>query len=316
MRIHHALLMLLAVAGLLALPVCAARVADAETALQAAGQKNQDILVFYHGSDWNAAGEKLKAVVWDLPSMEAALPAVCLLSIDMVDKPTDEQKKTREKTQKKLLDVFNPWNYPAIALFDSKGRLVAKQEGLKATMSAPELVAKVKEFVTLREQRDQLWQRAEQAGDPYAKAAALGKGLAVLDYKIARQREYHEIIKRIKELDKENRTGYAEVYEFNTGAFVEGQIFPIKQKSKTNHQEVLDSLETMERNAVRPVWQKQEILAMKYALYACWDGHAADATDCLNKIVALDPDSDAAIGAKHLLEPGVAKSCWMNDAFK
>lgn len=310
MRMPHGLLIMMSIAGLAAFPVSAARVPDAETALQVSGQRNQDLLVFYHGSDWNAAGEKFKAAVWDQPGLETAFPAVCLLAIDMIDKPTEEQKKAREKTQKKLLDRFNPWNYPAIGLFDSKGRLVAKLEGVKAGMTEPELVAKVKEFIALRERRDQLWLGAPgQGGEALAKAVALGKGLAVLDFKIARQ-HYPDVLKRIKELDPDGRTGYADVYEFNTGGFVEGQIFPIKQKTKTNYQEVLDKLEAMERNPVRPVWQQQEIWAMKYALYACWKGEEGQAIECLKKIIALDPNSDAAIGAKHLLEPGVAEKCW------
>lgn len=307
-------LMMMGLACLAVLPAGAARVADGEMALQAAGQRNQDILVFYHGSDWHAAGEKLKAEAWDRPALETAFPNLILLAIDMLDKPTEEQKKLRNDRQKKLLDRCNPWNYPAIALFDSKGRVVAKLEGLKASMTGAELAAKVKECLDIRERRDQQWQAA-QAGDSLARAVALGKGLDAMDYKIARG--YNDVIKQIKELDKDGVTGYADVYEFNTGSFVEGQIFPLKQKKdQNNHQEILDKLEAMLRNPARPVWQKQDIWAMKFAVYACWKGHQDQAFDCLNKLIALDPESDAAIGAKHMLEPGVAKSCWMNDAFQ
>ena len=312
MNLRQAMTMM-CLAGLAALPVGAARSPDVEAALQAASQRNQDILAFYHGSDWNAAGEKLKAAVWDRPALETAFPNLLLLAIDRLDKPSEEQKKLRDQQQKKLLDRCNPWNYPAIVLFDSKGRLVAKVEGLKPTMTGDELVAKAKELVDIRERRDQLWQTA-QAGDPLAKAAALGKGLDVMEYKTARS--YGEVIKQIKELDKEGVTGYADVYEFNASGFVEGQIFPIKQKNQNNHQEILDKLDAMLKNPARPVWQKQDIWAMKFAVHACWKGHETEAFDCLNKLIVLDPDSDAALGAKHMLEPGVAKSCWMNDAFK
>jgi hypothetical protein len=314
MRTLHAFLMVFAFAGLTVLPAAAARVPDAETALQTAGQRNQDILVFYHGSDWNAAGELFKTAVWDQPALETAFPAVCLLSIDMVDKPTEEQKQLREKTQKKLLDRCKPWNYPAIVFFDSKGRLVAKQEGIKAGMTGQELAARIKEFIDIRERRDRQWQEA-QAGDPRVRAVAFGKGLDMLDYKIARS--YGEVIRQIKDLDKDGVTGYADVYEFNASSFVEGQIFPLKQKKdQNNHQEILDKLDTMLGNPVRPIWQKQEIWAMKFAVHACWKGHEAQAFECLNRLIELDPKSDAAIGARHMLEPGVAKSCWMNDAFQ
>lgn len=276
----------------------ARRAEDFPAAKELAKSEGADILVFYHGGEWCRAGEQLKSRVWNHQNFEAALPKLVLLAIKQSDLP-DEAQKQRQEKNKALFKAWQPWNFPGLALFDSEGRLVATREGLSVGMQPAEFIATIKAMVAIREKRDQCW--GAETNRSREQAVALGKGLDVLEFSIA-SRHYKKTLDKIKKLDPKDRCGYVGVYEFKTNPFIEGKIHPLKRKGLTTHQEVIAELDTMLENPVRPIWQQQEIWAMKSAVYAFWSGQEKNHSECLEKIIALDPESDMATGARRQLE--------------
>lgn len=296
MRIRVLLLGLLLMPGI----GSASRAKDFADAQRRAREQGADVLVFYHGSDWCKPGIQIYKRIWSKPGMDSTFSGMVLLDIDMPDL-SEEKDADRDA----LLKIWNPWNCPALALLDSQGRLVAVREGVPGEITPEAFVALVKELVAVRAARDACWAAAPSDGPE--RAAALGKGLAKMDFKIAQG--FNEVRNEIKQLDPADESGYIAMYAFHAMTFVDKKIIPLKRKQgDATHQELIDELDAMLKNPVRPVWQQQEIWAMKSAIFASWEGHEADARTCLEKVVVLDPESDLSAGARRQLEPGYQRA--------
>ena len=305
MKLSSASIFLPLLAIAVAMPMLhAARVATGEQALESAKASGQDILVFYRGSQWCKPGEVLNKGAWARPEFDAATGNAVLVDIDQPDNPSEEQGKAFKAAHKRILDAYRPWDCPALALFDSKGRLVAKDEGLAPGLTAAQLAARAQALAKVRTQRDQAWAAAEKGGSDKAKAAALGRGLMCMEFPIARK--YGDEIKRIKALDPSDATGYVSVFEYNSLAMTDSKLLPLNRRGnerKDNHAEVIAEIDKLVANPVRPTWQKQELLAMKSAAYEFWGDHEKERRKTLEALIALDPKSDTALGARRLLEP-------------
>ena len=105
---------------------CGQRVEDFTIALDQAKATKSDIAVFIHGSDWNRPSEAA-AKIWKDPRFLSGIGAgVVLLDIDRKENPTEAEKvfaKRNEKGDPAVRSV------PAVALYDSEGRLVGSVLG-------------------------------------------------------------------------------------------------------------------------------------------------------------------------------------------
>ncbi|MFO0927019.1 MAG: discoidin domain-containing protein [Gemmataceae bacterium] len=122
--------------------------------------------------------------------------------------------------------------------------------------------------------------------------------LDTLAFDVAR-RHYGPVLDRLKAADADDRSGYLGKYRFDANGLVEREVWPrLKEK---RYEEALAFLDKKLANRRLLTTQRQELLAMRSAVYKAWPGHASEAREALGQLIALDPRSDVAVGARKRL---------------
>lgn len=278
--------------------VYAADPLDFETAAATAQSQKQDMLVLLYGPDWDKAGENIKQKVWD-PSIQNKMSGYLTLALPVYDLDDTDAKK--ELTQKNKKFRYKIWCYPAFAYCDQDGNPILVHEGA-VSMANPEAVtAFTVRGKKIRDARDQFIIQADKVTGK-ERAELLGKALMTMELKCAKSHEKY--IQELKKADPDDICGYQSVLNFS----FEQAIGPISGDavSEEEFKKQEARLDALLNNPVRPVCQKQEILAAKYSLYdRC--GKKEEAEKALLKIVRLDPASPAGIGADTILKKGVGR---------
>jgi len=266
---------------------------DFASALSEAGQAKRDILVLVHGSDWCKPGEVFKKSVWNKLSSESSLSGIVMARVDELEAQNATQKALKEKNKDFKVTV---WNIPALAYCDHAGRPIAVIEGI-AGISAKKVIEFVEKSAEKRKQRDTFFSQAGSASGR-EKALALGKALDCMDFQVARA-HYGNEIKQMRSADPQDTSGYLRKYEYNSNQLMEHRLWNLAGEKKfdeavklVNEQLASDKLET---------WQRQELTAMYTYIYDRWSNHKREYAAALEKIIALDANSDMAKGANNLL---------------
>lgn len=267
--------------------------------IEKAKSGKKDIVLFFYGPDWDARGTALCDGAWKQSHL--SLSNLATAAIPIFDLNDTEAKKKLTEQNKPF--KFKIWNYPAVAYCDFRGDVILVREGLPATTTPDNFKQFAQLAKKLREKRDALFKQAEGAKD-LEKARLLGQALTALSMDVANT--YKDTINQIRKLDPDNKTGYADIFNFSHSGIVE----PIaKDKPKAGSDEFKkqeERLNTLLKNPVRPNTQKQAILGAKYALY-----HYAELYDkadaALRELIRLDPKSHYGIGAKTILDKQIAR---------
>lgn len=275
----------------------AERATDFAAALENAKSSQADIAVLLHGTGWCKPGERL-AAAWQQPAMASALPGgIVLAAIDKQDEPSDAQKKEYELLKKHLPNVRS---YPAIALFDAKGRMFAMREGAPSVENPSNNIDWIKRAVAMRRARDEDWTSAEKLQGPN-RAMKLGQGLDRMGIGLGQKKAYQAVLDDIKKADPEDKSGYIGKYTF-AGMEFSAQIVDLAEKKQFDEAEKL--LGKWHANPRLNNEQRQQVLAARFALYQHWPEKKDQSKKALEDLRAIDPKSElgeaAAVYLKNL----------------
>lgn len=271
------------------------RVPDFTAALAQSKSSNADIVVFVHGSDWNRPGEAA-ARIWNDPRfMSAVGSGVLLLDLDRKENPTEA-----EKAVVKLNEKGNPQvrSIPAVALYDSAGRLIGSYAGTAEIEAAGGLLPATKKLLAIRRERDEFWKTADGASG-MMKAGRLGQGLDRMDQGLGPKGVYKPILEEMKKADPEDKSGYIGKYSFSAEKLVD---LAIDKAEKKEFAEADKEFAKWEANPRLSPKQKQELQAARFALYQRWPERKADLKPLLEKMRDIDPKSELGQAATNYLE--------------
>lgn len=273
----------------------AAPVADFTTALEQAKSTKVPIAVFLHGSDWNKTGEiMLKA--WNDPRFaDVAGKDLLMVSIDRKENPNEAEKTTAKRNEA----CQPPYrSLPAVALYDSEGRLVATRSGAAEIKDSGGLPATVKSMRAVLTDCDNLWKRA--AGSSGTQRASLyGAGLDRMNQGLGPKNIYQPVLDEIRKADPNDQSGYVGKYTFNRDVLLN----MVTDKAKKNEQAAAEQeLDKWLKNTRLSPRQIQELHATRFALYQRWPEKKSQARNALEDMRKTDPKSDLGLAAASYLK--------------
>jgi hypothetical protein len=271
------------------------RVADFTTAAAQAKTSKSDIVVFVHGSDWNRPGEVV-AKIWNDPRFLSTVGSgVLLVDLDRKENPTDAEKAALKNNE-----AGNPpvRSLPAVALYDSEGRLVGTVSGTEELAAAGGLLAATKKLLATRRERDELWKSADGAS-AIIKAGKLGQGLDRMNLGLGPKGIYKPILEQIRKADPEDKSGYIGRYTFSNEALVG---LALKAAESKNYAEAESEFAKWDRNPRLSTTQRQELQAAKFALYQRWPEKKNEVRPILEKMRDIDPKSELGQAAANYIE--------------
>ncbi len=175
-----------------------------------AGKEGKDLLIDFTGSDWCGWCIKLDEEVFSKTAFKESAPkSFVLVTLDFPRDPSKVTDAEREQN-KKLQEEFGVKGFPSIFLCDSKGRPYA-QTGYQPG-GADSYVAHLDELRQTRIQRDEKFAAAEKA-EGLEKATLLVEALKTLPEGFLPV-FYSAEIAQVKELDKEDSTGFVRKQDF------------------------------------------------------------------------------------------------------
>lgn len=180
-------------------------VTDFEAAKKAAAEGKKDLLIDFTGSDWCGWCIKLNEEVFaHEPFKKGTQDKFVLVELDF---PQKKELEAKLKEQNEALQQkYQVQGFPTILLCDATGKPYA-QTGYQP--DGPEkYVAHLDELRAIRTKRDEAFAKADAAKTDAEKAAFLVEGLKALDNDELVDSSYGDVIEKISELDKEDKTGF------------------------------------------------------------------------------------------------------------
>ena len=271
------------------------RAATYANATARAKKEKRDVVVLVHGSDWCRIGEAFRRNVWEKKEFTRRLGnGFVLFDVDVLEHPTDKEKKTQDGRQKGFGAQFG--NYPVLVFVDPVGKRYAAISG-HATMDRagfPDNLSQAVRTITglrrAREIRDYYLARAGKAG-------ASDKPILLFRAWQAGAGRHEEILDRLRKADPDNESGFLARLDFD------GCVVLEKAKSFGDSKKYRDGVhwieEQMARNGVTTD-QKQWMLTALGNLYRRWPGHEQQAWATFMQSVQIDPDSMMGRAARRL----------------
>ena len=273
----------------------AAPVADFATALEQATSSKAPIAVFLHGSDWNKSGETLLKAWNDPRFSDIAGKDLLMVSIDRKENPS-EVEKTAAKRNEACQPPYR--SLPAVALYDSDGRLVATRSGIAEIKDSGGLPATVKSMRAALTDRDSLWKRASSSAG-VQRASLYGAGLDRMNQGLGPKNLYQPVLDEIRKADPNDQSGYIGKYSFNRDAL----LSMVMDKAKKNEQAAAEQeLDKWLRNPRLSPRQIQELQATRFALYQRWPEKKSQARNALEAMRKADPKSELGLAAASYLK--------------
>jgi hypothetical protein len=271
------------------------RVTDFTAALDRAKSSKAAIAVLVRGSDWNRPGE-IAAKTWNDPRFLTSLGSgVLLLDLDRKEHPTDA-----DKALAKLNEMGNPQvrSIPAIALYDSEGRLIGSYSGSAEIDGAGGILPATKKLLATARERDEFWKSAKGSSG-MMKAGRLGQGLDRMDIGLGPKGIYKPILEEMQKADPEDKSGYIGKYTFSAEKLVDLALDQAEKKEFAGADEEFSKWEANPRLSTK---QKQQLQAARFALYQRWPEKKQAVKPLLEKMRDLDPKSELGQAAANYLE--------------
>ncbi|MBK1825617.1 hypothetical protein [Haloferula rosea] len=271
------------------------RAADFTEALELAKAGGKDIAVLYHGSEWCVPGRPL-AERWESDGFEKALGAdLILVGIDTKEHPTEAEAELGKRNDR---CPVKPRSYPAVMLFDSEGRLVARRDGVSEIKAMGVLETALERAVEVRKQRDMHWAEAEAAEGQRA-ARLFGEGLDLMNLGLGPKNIYKPVLDKMKAADPDDQSGFAARYEF-PGMGLVGQSTKLAGEKKFEEADAEISKWLSKKRLTDD--QKQVAWSARFALYQRWPERKEKVPDVLKALQRVDPDSDMGKAAAQYLK--------------
>lgn len=256
---------------------------DYASAMQAAKDGNQCILVFVNGSDWSAPSRQYKEKVVDSSRFAQGLGnRFVLFESDNLDWPTPEQKEELNK-KRKGFDV-TVRHYPGVVILDSENRRLRVLEAPKG--GTDELLKAVEETLELKARRDAELEKASKV-EGLEKAKHLSGALEILGKNsIHGGNSYRPLFNELKKFDPEDTTGTVRRFDFNVDAFSERSLWPLMREKKYD-----EAMELVEKEFADPrndMELKQRFTAQKFYIYQQQEDKLDKAVETLRELIALD----------------------------
>ncbi len=248
--------------------------------------EKKDILLYVYGSNWNRLSLKFKKQIWDTPAFKASIAdQVIALSVDYLDTPTDEQKKsfhTKMRGFEMKRGKLKFTSYPVLALYDASGREIEVWSGSRFPLMSSLAVSVIKDATKRRRERDRLLEEAkglqgEKKAEVLYSAIELHAGMK------------NEIIQQMKRCDPADESGYRGMLQFDGRKAMHRVNVLVKAKK---YKEAIDWLEEQWKKPKLTIEQKQWILAAKGNVYRRWGkGHRDEMVQAWREAYELDPKS-------------------------
>ncbi len=211
------------------------------------------------------------------------------VTVDNPEQPNDAGKALVEKNK---AFGFRPWNLPALALSDERGRVYASI----AATEAKEASVLTKWFGEARQARQTMREFLATAATLKGKekAEALGRALNVIDLNHARS-NFGDLVREIAALDPSDSTGWRLRYEFDDLGFLEGTVLKLVGDKK-----LAEALKEIDQRLANPKIspdQRMRLLAARFAAYRR-AGQMTDALAVLDTMAAAEPQSFWSKGAR------------------
>lgn len=272
----------------------AERAADFPAALAKAKTGGEDIAVLFHGSDWCLPGRKW-AQQWQADAfLRDAGKELLLVEIDRKENPT-----VADEALAKLNEAcpVQPRSFPALALFDRDGRLIALREGTPELDSLGRPEQAIRRAVEVRRKREELWKRAEGMRGPQ-RASSLAAGLDLLGLGAGPKDIYQPVIDEIRKADPEDRSGAVARYTFPGRKLLD---LAVSQGKAGKFEEADREIGGWLGKPGLTKAQRQEALAARFALHQRWPEKKAGLPSILQEIESLDPKSELGTAATSYL---------------
>lgn len=198
---------------------------------------------------------------------------------------------------------YTTYNYPAVAVMDSEGRAVLRENGLLIGTTVKDLAARLDKIRKIRIERDDLWKAAETA-DGRRKAELLGKSLDKLDCRpgnMGHKKVYEKVFEEIKNADPDDLTGYTRKYTFNAGNIAKPAHELATGKKFQDAVDLINNEISSPRNILLTTEQVQQLMFEKFKLYRDWPGQEERKWDVLKAIADKDSTTHTGIGARGYL---------------
>ncbi|MEY4242650.1 MAG: hypothetical protein RLZZ245_235 [Verrucomicrobiota bacterium] len=271
------------------------RVTDFTTALDRAKSSKSPIAVFIRGSDWNRPGE-IAAKTWNDPRFLSGLGSgILLVDLDRKENPNDAEKELL-----KLNEKGNPQvrSIPAIALYDSEGRLIGLYSGSDEIAREGGIFAATKKLLQILRERDEFW-RSAKGSSGVMKAGRLGQGLDRMDMGLGPKGIYQPIFDEMKKADPDDKSGYLGKYTFSAESLLDITLDGAKKGEFAGLEEKFAKLDANPRLSAR---QRQLVEAARFALYQNWPDRKSLMKPTLEKMRDIDPKSQLGQAAENYLE--------------
>ncbi len=180
-----------------------------EEAKKQAAAGGKDLLLGFTGSDWCPPCMALEKEVFSQKVFLAATKDKFVLV--ELDFPQEKQLDAETSRQNSALqEQYKIEGYPSVLLCDAGGKPYART-GYKEG-GAKIYAAHLAELQAIRVKRDAAFAKVDKSKDNTEKAAALAEGLQTMEDDLI-DGHYGELSQQIKQLDPEDKTGYAKIRE-------------------------------------------------------------------------------------------------------
>ena len=271
------------------------RVTDFTAALDRAKSSKSSIAVLVRGSDWNRPGE-IAAKTWNDPRFLSGLGAgILLVDLDRKENPSEV-----EKERLKLNEKGNPQvrSIPAIALYDSEGRLIGVYSGSDEIAREGGIFAATKKLLKILRERDEFWKSAKGSSG-VMKAGRLGQGLDCMDIGLGPKWIYQPIFDEMHRADPDDKSGYLGKYIFSSESLLD---LTLDRAKKGEFAELEKEFAKWDANPRLSARQRQQVEAARFALYQNWPDKKNLMKSTLEKMRDVDPESHLGQAAENYLE--------------
>jgi hypothetical protein len=205
-----------------------------------------------------------------------------------------------EKERLKLNEKGNPQvrSIPAIALYDSEGRLIGVYSGSDEIAREGGIFAATKKLLKILRERDEFWKSAKGSSG-LMKAGRLGQGLDCMDIGLGPKGIYQPIFDEMQRADPDDKSGYLGKYTFSSESLLD---LTLDRAKKGEFSELEKEFAKWDANPRLSARQRQQVEAARFALYQNWSDRKNLMKPTLEKMRDIDPKSYLGQAAENYLE--------------
>lgn len=236
--------------------------------------------------------------------------SIAHFSMDLYDFPSAEetlkiitQNRIHRQKMKSLETGIEA--YPAVVLYDDRGRIFAKMNSisLMCHQSEAEFTRILNKAFEAKRQRDLAFESAKKAQGA-AQARGFARGLIALEAFLSGgeiKNIYKEQFEAMKKADPKDQSGYIRRLSFAPGSLTH-ELLKLAQESKfAEGEQKLNEALRLPQNAVLTPEQKQELYLAGYLFYRDCKGKEAEKWDMLRQGAKLAPESHIGLGMRGTL---------------